>query len=55
MIPRATAAINLTHAFSTIRARAEWRGEADMIRQVLSQHETDTATAMGELTTMKRE
>jgi len=45
----------LTHAFSTIRARAEWRREADMIRQALSQHEADTAVAMGEVTTMKRE
>ena len=45
----------LTHAFSTIRARAEWRREADMIRQALSQHEADTATAMGEGATMKRE
>ena len=45
----------LTHAFSTIRARAEWRREADMIRQALSQHEADTATAMGEVATMKRE
>jgi hypothetical protein len=45
----------LTHAFSTIRARAEWRREADMIRQALSQHETDTATAMGEVATIKRE
>ena len=26
-----------------------------MIRQPLSQHEADTATAMGEITTMKRE
>ena len=51
----ATISAILTHAFSTIRARAEWRREADMIRQALSQHETDTATAMGEVTTMKRE
>ncbi len=45
----------LTHAFSTIRARAEWRREADLIRQALSQHEADTANAIGEVTTMKRE
>ena len=45
----------LTHAFSTIRARAEWRREADMIRRALGQHETDTAIAMGEVTTTKRE
>ena len=45
----------LTHAFSTIRARAEWRREADMIRQVRSQHEADTAAVMGQVATMKRE
>ena len=45
----------LSHAFSTIRARAEWRREADLIRQALSQHETDTANAMGEVVTLKRE
>ncbi len=45
----------LSHAFSTIRARAEWRREADLIRQALSQHEADTANTIGEVTTMKRE
>lgn len=45
----------LSHAFSTIRARAEWRRDADLIRQALSQHEADTASAVGEVMTMKRE
>ena len=45
----------LSHAFSTIRARAEWRREADLIRQALSQHEAETTSAVGEVMTMKRE
>ncbi len=45
----------LSHAFSTIRARAEWRREADLIRLALSQHEADTANALGEVATLKRE
>ena len=45
----------LSHAFSTIRARAEWRREADLFRQALSGHESDTASTMGEVMTMKRE
>jgi hypothetical protein len=51
----ATISAILTHAFSTIRARAEWRREADMIRQALIEHEADNAAAMSEITTMKRE
>jgi hypothetical protein len=45
----------LSHAFSTIRARAEWRREADLIRLALSQHEAETTNAMGEVMTLKRE
>jgi hypothetical protein len=45
----------LSHAFSTIRARTEWRREADLIRQELKRHEEDTANAVGEMATMKRE
>ncbi len=45
----------LSHAFSTIRARADWRREADLIRQALSEHEADNATAMGEVVALKRE
>jgi len=45
----------LSHAFSTIRARAEWRREADLIRQALSQHEAETTSALGEVMTLKRE
>ncbi len=57
LLPTFVAVISaiLTHAFSTIRARAEWRREADLIRQALSQNEADTANAIGEVTTMKRE
>ncbi len=45
----------LSHAFSTIRARAEWRREADLFRHALTQHETDTTSAMNELATTSRE
>ena len=45
----------LTHAFSSIRARGEWRREADMIRLEVGQHEADTVDAIAEVTTMKRE
>lgn len=45
----------LSHAFATIRARAEWRREADLLCHSLSQHETETANAMGQLATLKRE
>lgn len=57
LLPALVAVVSavLSHAFSTVRARAEWRREADQIRHALSQHEAETATAMAELTTLKRE
>ena len=57
LLPALVAVVSaiLSHAFSTIRARADWRREADLIRQALSEHEADNATAMAEVSTLKRE
>lgn len=57
LLPTLVAVVSaiLSHAFSTIRARAEWRREADLIRQALGQHEADTANSMAEVATLKRE
>lgn len=57
LLPALVAVISaiLSHAFASIRARAEWRREADLIRQALSEHEAGNATALGEVVTLKRE
>ena len=57
LLPTLVAVVSaiLSHAFSTIRARAEWRREADLLRQALSLHEADTANSMGQVATLKRE
>lgn len=51
----ATISAILTHAFSSIRARGEWRREADMIRLEVGQQEAGTIDAMTEAATTKRE
>src|SRR3954471_12329882 len=45
----------LSHAFSTIRSRAEWRREADLIRQSLGECSAGTTPALNTANTMRRE
>ncbi len=45
----------LTHAFSTMRMRAEWRREADAIQRALCRQAANVAAMTGEIATVRHE
>jgi hypothetical protein len=55
LVPALVAVVSaiLSHALSTIRARAEWRREADLLRAQISQLAAEAASAAGVVNTLR--